>query len=677
MNRCVIGIDTGGTFTDGVLMNYRTRKVLNTSKTLTTRHDLKRGVITVIEDLNIDNVEDVKMVGVSSTLATNSIAEGKARKTGLLLIGYDRELVESYGLDGKLNTETIGYVGGGHNSQGAEQNPLEEDAVREWLQEYRDKVDAFAVSGYFSPLNPHHEDRVFKIISETTDLPVVMGHQLSTKLDSVKRAATASLNASLVAVMQDFIGAVQKSLKEHGIRAPLMIVRGDGTLMPYTEAIQKPVETVLSGPAASANGGRFLSGNRDTLVIDMGSTTTDMALVDQGQVVVSEKGARVGDTETAVEAARIRTLCIGCDSRIHITREGDVTIGPERVTALSQLASRYAEVQAQILDLQNRQRNTWRESDVEYWFLSGEADTSGLDAGELKLVEELKAGPKCLSELVKALGVYNPGQISADAVFRRGMVEVAAVTPSDILHVAGHMDIWPKEPAHMAVRVLCHVHEKKLNDFVDSTLHSIVDRIAEEAIIFLACQDMSNGEMPYRIDGKWGRWFFDEMVKDNSRFLSVNIDSRYTLLGTGAPAEYFIKRAAQHLSAPFVLPDHYSVANAVGAVSGSVMETRVALVFTQETAETCVYVVQIDEETKSFKEWEEACDYAEEKCAEMAQQAVLEAGASDPYVSVSTRRDSSLLRITARALGNPSLSEDQTSSYQETEQTEIIKGEVK
>ncbi|MEF8983850.1 MAG: hydantoinase/oxoprolinase family protein, partial [Bacteroidales bacterium] len=330
MDRYVIGIDTGGTFTDGVLLHYESRKVISAAKSLTTREDLKIGVIKVLKKLNIKEEYSIKLVGISSTLATNSVAEGKARKVGLLLIGYDQDLVEQYGLTEKLSTENISYFKGGHNAQGNEAAPLDEENIKKWIQEKESEFDAVAVSSYFSPLNPEHEERAFEIIREQTDLPVVMASQLSTKLNSIKRAATAAINASLVAVMQDFIQAVQNSLQELGIEAPLMIVRGDGTMMPYTEAVQKPVETVLSGPAASAIGGRFLARDGSALVIDMGSTTTDMALVKDSRVVVSEEGAKVGNTETAVEAAKIRTISVGCDSRISYNKKKDILIGPDR-----------------------------------------------------------------------------------------------------------------------------------------------------------------------------------------------------------------------------------------------------------------------------------------------------------------------------------------------------------
>ena len=116
-------------------------------------------------------------------------------------------------------------------------------------------MDALAVSGYFSPLNPEHEQRAFEAISEICDLPVVLGHQLSTRLGSVERATTAALNASLLAVLKDFTIAVRRAMERRGIKSPLMVVRGDGTLMSDEFAVKTPVETIHSGPAASAMGG--------------------------------------------------------------------------------------------------------------------------------------------------------------------------------------------------------------------------------------------------------------------------------------------------------------------------------------------------------------------------------------------------------------------------------------
>ncbi len=661
MNRYVIGIDTGGTFTDGVLLHYGTRKVVSAAKSLTTRDDLKKGVIKVLKKLYIKADYNIKLVGISSTLATNSVAEGKARKVGLLLIGYDKDLIESYGLIEKLSTREIAFFNGGHTAQGAEANPLDEEGIKQWVKENKDEVDAIAISSYFSPLNSDHEEKAFNIVQECSDLPVVMAHQLSTKLDSIKRAATASINASLVAVMQDFIQAVQYSLKDLGIEAPLMIVRGDGTLMPYTEAVKKPVETVLSGPAASAIGGRFLSNNGSSLVIDVGSTTTDMALVKDSRVVISEEGAKVGETETAVEAAKIRTISVGCDSRIAYDDKKELVIGPDRVRALSQMAMHHEHVAQEIQNLNKGSFIKQNPFDTEYWYLHNplEEEIFRTLSDKQKRVIELVQKPIRLSELMKKMEVFHPDHLEISGFIQQGKLECASLNPSDLLHVERAMDLWDRETAKAATDYYCTIYKTNRKDLIESVFNKVVDMIVEEIILFLACQNINPSRMPGSIDGEWGKWMLHEILYSDNNFLSINADSRYPIIGTGAPARHFLKKAAKLVNTKFVLPEYADVANAVGAVSGSVTEIREAIVFIQESDEQYTYVVKFEGKRKNFEEYQDACDYAEEKSKKLAKEAAINAGATDPFVEVERKKEGSLTRYAARAIGNPKLSDRQ------------------
>jgi len=659
MNHYVIGIDTGGTFTDGVLMQYGSRKVVSAAKSLTTREDLKIGVIKVLQKLHLKEEYSIKLVGISSTLATNSVAEGKARKVGLLLIGYDQDLVEGYGLSEKLSAEDVYYFQGGHDAQGAELASLDEAGIEAWIRERRTDFDAIAVSSYFSPLNAEHEEKAFQIIRKYASVPVVMGHQLSTKLDSIKRAATASINASLVAVMHDFIQAVRNSLAELGIQAPLMIVRGDGTLMPYTDAIEKPVETVLSGPAASAIGGRFLSQKNSSLVIDMGSTTTDMALVQNSRVIVSEEGAKVGNTHTAVEAARIRTISVGCDSRISYNQKREVVIGPDRVRPLSQMAVHHPHVGEEIRSLARTALVRKNPYDVEYWYLHKplqEDELAGLDDKQKKAISRISE-PCRLSDLLKQCGVFHPSHLKLNELIQQGKIECASLTPSDLLHVEGGMDMWDSDVAFLAADYFCQVYGKNRKDFVEEVFNRIVDIIVEEIIIFLACQNIDQSRMPSAIDGEWGKWMLSEIIHSDNEYLSIDADSRYPLIGTGAPARHFLKKAAKLVHAKFVLPQYADVANAVGAVSGSVSETREAIVFIRENQEQHHYVTKYGDQSRNFEQYADACNYAHDISRKLARDAAMNAGATDPYVEIHHKTEGSLTRYVARAVGNPSLSD--------------------
>ena len=653
----VVGIDTGGTYTDAVLLDYRLRTVIAFSKTLTTRGNLTRGITTALKDLPIEEAGSVRLVGVSSTLATNSIAEGKERQAGLLLIGYDRGLMAAYGLNAKFPTTHWAHFRGGHTTQGLEKEPLDLESIREWVRLNSEKVDALAISGYFSPLNPLHEERALAAVRQTCSLPVVLGHHLSTKLDSIKRATTACLNASLVAVMQEFIEAVRESLDNRGIHSPLMIVKGDGSLIPATEAIHKPVETVLSGPAASAIGGRFLSGQGNALVIDVGGTTTDMALVDDFKMTISEDGARVGMFETAVKAARIRTSGIGGDSRISMDTGGTVRVGPERVVPLSRLAALYPQVEKEICGLKKKRELDRRSSDFEYWFLYKENNVplpAAINTRQQELTTLLKDGPLSLSAILKKLNVHHPLQLQAGALIRQGIIEQATLTPTDLLHVTGQMDAWCVDAARQALEYACDLFSLAADAFAEEILDLVVARMAQEAIVFLGRQT-DKSRLPEQIDDAWGKWLVGEAIAGKSPYLAVTIASRFPVIGIGAPAEIFIKRVAQLLNAPFILPKYAPVANAVGAVAGSVIVEKEAIVYARESKAAQAYVAQIGEDNTDFLEDAAAADYAEQTVVMLAREGAVAAGAVDPQVMVEKTTEGHLQRIVARGIGNPKL----------------------
>ena len=653
----VIGIDTGGTYTDAVLLDYHSRSVVAFSKTLTTRDNLTRGITKALKDLHIEEAGSVRLVGVSSTLATNSIAEGKERTAGLLLIGYDQDLLAAYDLTTKFPTTHRAHFSGGHTTQGLEKEPLDLDSIREWVRLNSGKVEALAISGYFSPLNPLHEERALAVVRQTCSLPVVLGHQLSTKLDSIKRATTACLNASLVAVMQEFIEAVRQSLDNRGIHAPLMIVKGDGSLIPATDAIHKPVETVLSGPAASAIGGRFLSGQGNALVIDVGGTTIDLALVDDFKVTISEDGARVGMFETAVQAARIRTVGLGGDSRISIDNGGTVRVGPERVVPLSRLAAGFPQVEKEIGDLKKKRELDRRSSDLEYWFLYKDNNTSLAPAENSRqqaLMTLLKDGPLSLTAILKKLNAYHPLQLHADALIRQGAIEQAALTPTDLLHATGQMDTWDVAAARQVVEYACELFSLSPATFAEDTLGQVVGRMVEEAIVFLGRQKDKN-QLPGQIDGAWGKWLVGEALTEKNPYLAITIASRFPVIGIGAPATIFVRRIAQFLRAEFILPDYAAVANAVGAVAGSVIVEREAIVYAREKKGALDYVVQIEGENNAFAEDGEAIDYARQTVTKLAREGAVAAGAIDPRVMLEKTTEGHLQRIIARGIGNPKL----------------------
>src|SRR3569833_1931583 len=258
-----IGLDTGGTFTDAVALENG-RRVIASAKALTTHWDLSIGLSGALRAV-LDALpkgyrrEDISLVSVSTTLATNAVVENRFSRIGTILIGFDEKMVERSG----VKTEGGGVivrVRGGPDPTGQEADPLDEAAIEAAVREHGSEVAAFAVAAQFSVRNPSHELRAREIIRSLSNRPVTCSHELSSQLDAPKRALTAALNARLTPQIRQLLDALGSVLEREGIAAPLMIVKGDGTLMRADVALENPVEPVLSGPAASVVGAAFLSG---------------------------------------------------------------------------------------------------------------------------------------------------------------------------------------------------------------------------------------------------------------------------------------------------------------------------------------------------------------------------------------------------------------------------------
>jgi N-methylhydantoinase A/oxoprolinase/acetone carboxylase beta subunit len=660
----VLGIDTGGTYTDAVLLESHSRRVVAAHKSLTTKRDLSIGIEAVIDGISIANPSTIKLVSISTTLATNAIAEGKGKRVGLLLAGYDPDLITTFKLESHFVTPDYFYFSGGHDLFGEEKEPLDLAAIQAKVNELKDTVDALAFSSYFSPLNPEHERQALYAISEVCDLPVVLGHHLSTKLGSVERATTAALNASLLAVLHDFVIAVQAALRRRGIDAPLMVVRGDGTLMRDEFAADTPVETIHSGPAASAIGGRFLSDLDDALVIDVGGTTTDMALVQGGQVTVIDEGATVGGYKTSVKAAHLHTIALGGDS--HITPNGDngIDLGPERVTPLAYLAWKYPQVLTQLKSLARQSHphsiSQLSATGLEFWFLLREPRQPGLIRTKqtAALVDLLRQGPQALSQILERLDLFHVMQLEATHLIRQEIIGKAGLTPTDLLHVDGRYTTWNVEAAKLGLDAFCRMQGWDMAEIFRQAWGQMTVRIVYAVLTFLTGKKLPALSFP---DEDMGRWFFNNSLcpPDAHPHLETQVRLHQPIIGIGAPAGIFLKDVADVLHTDLILPKHHEVANAVGAVAGTVMVAEEVLVYPQLSSkglDVIGYYVQNSDGRRAFQAREDALTHAHKLSREGAAAAALRAGATQPQVTIEEVIDGlDTYRIRAKAIGNPRL----------------------
>ncbi len=336
-----LGIDTGGTFTDGVLLEPLTRTVVKKAKVLTTHHDLRICIGNIIDALVSEPDLPIRLVSLSTTLATNSIAEGKSRPVALFLLGYDPALVYKFEFDRQFGGRPLHFIEGRHDLNGRELDPLDLEQLGARLRGLDGQVEALAFSSYAGTRNPEHEEQAGLLAARLTKLPVVQGHHLSDTLDSIRRATTARLNAALLSTAYEFLQTVQARLAEKGIHSPLYVVKGDGSLASAGYAATRPVEMIHSGPATSAIGGSYLAGTSSALVIDVGGTTTDLALTANGSALPGVGEASVGSYRTGLQTIRAHSFGLGGDSLIRFDPHQRLTLGPERAIPLCYLAAQY------------------------------------------------------------------------------------------------------------------------------------------------------------------------------------------------------------------------------------------------------------------------------------------------------------------------------------------------
>jgi len=269
-------------------------------------------------------------------------------------------------------------------------------------------------------------------------------------------------------------------------------------------------------------------------------------------------------------------------------------------------------------------------------------------------VRILGGAPCSLTSVLERLGLYHRLQLNADQLVRQGLIGQSTLTPTDLLHVTGEFRAWSTEAARAAVGVACTLFEREQEALCREVFHHMAVSIVEEVLVFLGRRKAP--DLPERIRDPWGKWFLERGVSGGNPYIEVAVSSRFPIIGIGAPAGVFLKRVAEYLKAPLFLPPFAHVANAVGAVAGSVMVVREALVYPYGDENIQCFYVQAEGERARYSEVEEALLHAREVASEAALGAAVEAGAVDPRVFVEVSREGAFSRVTAKALGNPRLS---------------------
>ena len=662
----LLGVDTGGTYTDAAILRTDTRTVVATAKALTTKGDLAVGVTEAI-NAAVSQLPgtilpgDIALVSVSTTLATNAVVEGHGGAVAAVLIGFDPDMVARTGIAKAFPDLPIVCVPGGHDHNGNERFPLDTFALRSAVEHL--PVEAFAVASQFAVRNPAHELGAASVL-ETLGKPVTLSSELSSALDAPRRALTSVLNARLIARISGLVTAVQKSMAGLGIDCPLMVVRGDGTLATAATVALRPIETVLSGPAASMVGAAWLSGLNSFILSDMGGTTTDLGLFVDGRPRTAPNGAEVGGWRTTVQAIDVTTVGLGGDSEVVISTRNDVSLAPQRVVPLSLLASRFPKVLTMLAaDDADPEVSSLHGKFLALPFGSSPASSPSSFADhsigirEAEILALVANGPVSARQVLKASG----GARTVAKLVRSGRLVLSSLTPSDAAHVLGLQSNWSTEGARLGASISARLQtmRKPSNETVTALCRSIweatVSRSAEEvAIMAIGAHARNNALVTSVSEGK-----------PQMGFAAIRISPIVPVVAVGGPVKVFYNEVGKRLSCEVVFPPHCEVANAVGAATGVVARTAQVSI---ELNEGGALVVHTPTGVHLCHSGPDALTLGERLASEHAVALALRSGAADPSVRTSITKhhlpgssDDNLLfsaLIVAEAVGIPRLFRD-------------------
>ncbi|TAA57056.1 hydantoinase/oxoprolinase N-terminal domain-containing protein [Shinella sp. JR1-6] len=662
----LLGIDTGGTYTDAVLYS-ETAGVVARAKALTTRHDLSVGISGAVEavlEAAKAPVSAIGLVSLSTTLATNALVEGQGGRAGLVMIGFGPEDLKRDGLADALGNDPVLFLPGGHNVHGDE-TALDMSALDDALPVLAETVSSFAVAGYFAVRNPAHEERVRARIREVSHLPVTCSHELSSKLGGPRRALTTLLNARLVSMIDRLIGACEDYLDRRGIHVPMMVVRGDGALIAAAEARLRPIETILSGPAASLVGARHLTGLDNAIVSDIGGTTTDVAVLDGGRPKLDAEGAVVGGYRTMVEAVAMRTFGLGGDSEVRINDRGlkaKIELGPRRFMPLSLASALHPDAIVPVLERQMRAPHAGRH-DGRFAVRTGvpERLASGLQPQEQALYEKIGMVPLPLEGLLATM----LQKVTLDRLVARGLVHICGITPSDAMHVLGGQGQWDATAARLGLEIAARTRDgsgRPIADSPEALARVLVDRLTRQSadVILSAClaDDGAGAIDPVH------SLTIDRALHRVPGIVRFRVALDRPLVGLGASAPVYYPAIADMLGAESAIPADAGVANAVGAVVGQV-RTMVTVFVTMP--EEGIFIVGGTGESARFIDESEAFALAKERAMTAALTAARINGADEPAVTfteeidapeVEGRRKLMEARFTAIASGRPRIAHE-------------------
>jgi N-methylhydantoinase A len=346
----LVGVDTGGTFTDLIAVEQKTGE-LRRAKVPSVSTDPSAAVLDAMDNLFADGIDpgDISLFVHGTTVATNALLEGKGVRTGLLITRGFRAVYEARGWSQPSGSDLLDTfyqkppllasqwlteeVRERLDYRGEVVTALDEAALRDSVHRLKAKgVEALAVCFLFSFLNPEHERRAAEIVAEIApECRISLSSNVLPVIREYPRLSTTVIDAYVGPTIADYLMRLERRLIDRGLKTPqLFLMQSNGGLMRISLGARHPNQTLLSGPAAGVIAGAELARvarRRHVITFDMGGTSTDISVIVDGRLLETTQGQIAGQ-DIGTPMLRVRTLGAGGGTIAWIGKDGLLKVGP-------------------------------------------------------------------------------------------------------------------------------------------------------------------------------------------------------------------------------------------------------------------------------------------------------------------------------------------------------------
>lgn len=549
----ILGIDTGGTYTDAVLITKEERKIVDKAKAFTTHDDLIKGIDRCIDMLEHTDCSEITEVHISTTLALNSVLERKFDKIGLVQI--DRAIETEPPANYAVVIKDPFYGQRTHNC--GETIP----EILDIQKKFANNVEYIIVTSPSKSRDNWREHVFASQIEKIMDVEAFCVSDYCEDDDYTDRTITAMLTLYLKPIIDGWIKSVENMMTEKGINARLKIMNAMGRLISCDEARRDPLSTLFSGLAASVAGGLNMVEAEDFLLIDMGGTSSDITRIIGRQFREVKEYSKIDKFTIRRKTMDVQTFGIGGDSYIKLSQSGSIVAGPGKAIPICVMSSRFPYLEEELKSCRRPENyEMLTVQDIDCFIGAGHYRREELTGFEERVVKYLTGNPHNVFVIAEHFNI-DPDALHLDKLVRKGAVKLISLTPTDVLHAEEKYREWNVDGAKAAIS---HMAEQ-IGTTMDVCIAMIKESITE-TLVKACMQSIANFEKEqFDFDDSKGALFLlESFYRSSDSMLEMKFEINKPIVALGAPAGAWLGPVAERLNTEVMIPEHCEVANAFG-----------------------------------------------------------------------------------------------------------------